>query len=120
MIEIFTEAVERAVAPPDPHDDRQRSGLRFARRIRLPRAVGLGCFCTGEAPCWCRNLSLAAGGYCWSAGLFVWPHLAWRWAAKALILRRGNLQPESGCDPLRYVDCADGRQLCCLLPPRCL
>ncbi len=42
MMKIFTEAVEQAVAPPDPPDDRQRSGLRFARRIRLPRAVGLG------------------------------------------------------------------------------
>lgn len=39
---FYRKAVEQAVAPPDPPDDRQRSGLRFARRIRLPRAVGLG------------------------------------------------------------------------------
>lgn len=80
---FYRKAVEQAVAPPDPSDDRQRSGLRFARRIRLPRSVGLGDVFTGGrrvsvATCLWRLVAIAG------RLVFVWPHLAWQWAAKAL------------------------------------
>ncbi|VEA48322.1 adrA protein [Salmonella enterica subsp. arizonae] len=80
---FYRKALEEAVAPADPPDDHQRFGLRFARRIRLPRAVGLGgMFLPVAAVLVSQHVS---GGWWlllvgWS---FVWPHLAWQWAMKA-------------------------------------
>ncbi len=80
---FYRKALEEAVAPADPPDDHQRSGLRFARRIRLPRAVGLGgMFLPVAAVLVSQHVS---GGWWlllvgWS---FVWPNLAWQWATKA-------------------------------------
>ncbi|HAB2448814.1 TPA_asm: diguanylate cyclase AdrA, partial [Salmonella enterica subsp. diarizonae] len=72
---FYRKAVEQAVAPPASPDEHQRSGLRFARRIRLPRAVGLGgMFLPVAAVLVSQPVS---GGWWlllvgWS---FVWPHL---------------------------------------------
>ncbi len=88
--ENFLPAVERAVAPPDPPDDRQRSGLRFKPGIRLPRAVGVrGIFLPVAAVLNCRILSFG-GWWRWSAGLCL-AHLAWQWAAKTLDRYAGEI-----------------------------
>ncbi|VDZ80553.1 adrA protein [Salmonella bongori] len=80
---FYRKAVERAVAPPASQNEQQRSGLRFARRIRLPRAVGLGGM---FLPVAAVLVSQPLGGGWWLllvGWTFVWPHLAWQLAAKA-------------------------------------
>ncbi|HCL5213479.1 TPA: diguanylate cyclase AdrA, partial [Salmonella enterica] len=77
-------AVEQAVAPPDSPDDRQRSGLRFARRIRLPRAVGLGGMFLPVAAVLVTQPVFGGWWLLLVGWSFVWPHLAWQWSAKAL------------------------------------
>ena len=49
---FFKKAAAHGEEPPlTPQNEHQRSGLRFARRVRLPRAVGLaGMFLPGFAP----------------------------------------------------------------------
>ncbi|STL83205.1 putative signal transduction protein [Escherichia coli] len=54
---FFKKAAAHGEEPPlTPQNEHQRSGLRFARRVRLPRAVGLAgmfltdCFNAGFAP----------------------------------------------------------------------
>lgn len=81
---FYRKAVEQAVAPPDPPDDRQRSGLRFARRIRLPRAVGLGGMFLPVAAVLVSQPVFGGWWLLLVGWSFVWPHLAWQWAAKAL------------------------------------
>ncbi len=84
-MKIFAEKrLNEAVAPPDPPDDRQLLGLRFARRIRLPRARwGLGDVLpvaadVSVATCLWRLVAIAG------RLVFCLATLAWRWAAKAL------------------------------------
>ncbi|WP_348265776.1 MASE2 domain-containing protein, partial [Salmonella enterica] len=69
---------------PGPPDDRQRSGLRFARPIRLPRAVGLGgMFLPGAAVL--VTQPVFGGWWLLLVGwAFGWRHLAWQWWGKAL------------------------------------
>lgn len=81
---FYRKAVEQAVAPPDPPDDRQRSGLRFARRIRLPRAVGLGGMFLPVAAVLVTQPVFGGWWLLLVGWSFVWPHLAWQWSAKAL------------------------------------
>ncbi|ECO2986719.1 TPA: diguanylate cyclase AdrA [Salmonella enterica subsp. enterica serovar Salford] len=81
---FYRKAVEQAVAPPDPPDDRQRSGLRFARRIRLPRAVGLGGMFLPVAAVLVSQPVFGGWWLLLVGWSFVWPHLAWQWSAKAL------------------------------------
>ena len=64
-------------------NDHQRSGLRFARRIRLPRAVGLGGMFFPIASVLVAQ-PITGGWWLLLVGwAFVWPHLAWQWASKA-------------------------------------
>lgn len=81
---FYRKAVEQAVAPPDSPDDRQRSGLRFARRIRLPRAVGLGGMFLPVAAVLVTQPVFGGWWLLLVGWSFVWPHLAWQWSAKAL------------------------------------
>ncbi|EKJ8217118.1 diguanylate cyclase AdrA [Citrobacter sedlakii] len=63
--------------------DLQRSGLRFARRVRLPRAVALGGM---FFPLAATLVSQPVAGGWWLALVgwaFVWPHLAWQIASRA-------------------------------------
>lgn len=65
-------------------NEHQRSGLRFARRVRLPRAVGLaGMF----LPIASTLVSHPSPGWWWLllvGWAFVWPHLAWQIASRAV------------------------------------
>ncbi|MFS9435557.1 diguanylate cyclase AdrA [Citrobacter sp. C348] len=64
-------------------NDHQRSGLRFARRIRLPRAVGLGGMFFPIASVLVSQ-PITGGWWLLLVGwAFVWPHLAWQLAGKA-------------------------------------
>ncbi|GAB7533135.1 diguanylate cyclase [Pseudomonas sp. 3A(2025)] len=64
-------------------DVRQGKGLSFARRIYLPRAIGLlvGSLCVAAAlyphpqPLWVWALLVLHA--------YVWPHLAWQWARRS-------------------------------------
>lgn len=64
-------------------DDHQRSGLRFARRSRMPRAIALaGMF----FPIAATLVAQPVAGAWWLllvGWAFVWPHLAWQIASKA-------------------------------------
>ncbi|MDN4382296.1 diguanylate cyclase AdrA [Citrobacter portucalensis] len=65
-------------------NDHQRSGLRFARRIRLPRAVGLGGMFFPIASVLVSQ-PITGGWWLLLVGwAFVWPHLAWQLASKAI------------------------------------
>lgn len=64
-------------------NDHQRSGLRFARRIRLPRAVGFGGMFFPVASVLVSQ-PITGGWWLLLVGwAFVWPHLAWQLASKA-------------------------------------
>ncbi|MBY7352058.1 diguanylate cyclase AdrA [Escherichia ruysiae] len=67
-----------------PQNEHQRSGLRFARRVRLPRMVGLaGMF----LPIASTLVSHPPSGWWWLVLVgwaFVWPHLAWQLASRAI------------------------------------
>lgn len=66
-----------------PHNDLQRSGLRFARRVRAPRAVALGGMFFPVAATLVSH-PVAGGWWLVLVGwAFVWPHLAWQLASKA-------------------------------------
>jgi diguanylate cyclase len=63
-------------------DDPHRSGIQFARRVRLARMVGLGrCFSPfGRS----GNPFLSGGWWLLLVGwAFVWPHLAWQLACRS-------------------------------------
>lgn len=46
-------------------DDAHRTGIRFARRVRLGRIVGLAAMFFLLPVCWSRIFCPAAGGYYW-------------------------------------------------------
>lgn len=64
-------------------NDNQRSGLRFARRIRMPRAIALGGMFFPIAATLVTH-SVAGGWWLLLVGwAFVWPHLAWQLSSNA-------------------------------------
>ncbi len=67
---FFKKAAAHGEEPPlTPQNEHQRSGLRFARRVRLPRAVGLaGMFLPIASTLVLETRRRAGGGWCWSAG----------------------------------------------------
>lgn len=70
--------------PPSQGNDPQRSGLRFARRVRVPRAIALGGMFFPVAAALVAN-SVAGGWWLLLVGwAFVWPHLAWQIASRAV------------------------------------
>ena len=81
---FFKKAAAHGEEPPlTPQNEHQRSGLRFARRVRLPvrlawLACSYRCFNAGFAPA--AGLVVAGVGR-WA---FVWPHLAWQIASRAV------------------------------------
>ncbi|EEZ8960332.1 diguanylate cyclase AdrA [Escherichia coli] len=82
---FFKKAAAHGEEPPlTPQNEHQRSGLRFARRVRLPRAVGLaGMF----LPIASTLVSHPSPGWWWLllvGWAFVWPHLAWQIASRAV------------------------------------
>lgn len=81
---FYKKAVAQSEPPHSPQNDHQRSGLRFARRVRLPRAVGLGwMFLPIDAVL--ASQPIAGGWWLFLVGWsFVWPHLAWQLASKAI------------------------------------
>lgn len=74
----------RAVdCPTHLNEDRHRSGRRFARRVYLPRVIGLatGFFCVASV-----LVMQPLSGWWWlllTANGFIWPHLAWQVADRA-------------------------------------
>ena len=65
-------------------NDHQRSGLRFARRVRVPRAVALGGM---FFPVAAALVASPVSGVWWLLRVgwaFVWPHLAWQIASRAV------------------------------------
>ncbi|MBJ9164078.1 diguanylate cyclase AdrA [Citrobacter farmeri] len=65
-------------------NDHQRSGLRFARRVRVPRAVALGGM---FFPVAAALVASSVSGVWWLllvGWAFVWPHLAWQIASRAV------------------------------------
>ena len=72
-------------------DDSYRSGLRFARRIRLARIVGLAAPCVPLASV---LVSLLLSGVWWLllvGWVFVWPHLAWQLAFRSTCPHSGEI-----------------------------
>lgn len=81
---FYKKAVAQSEPPHSPQNDHQRSGLRFARRVRLPRAVGLGWMFLPIAAV-LASQPIAGGWLLFLVGWsFVWPHLAWQLASKAI------------------------------------
>lgn len=81
---FYKKAVAQSEPPHSPQNDHQRSGLRFARRVRLPRAVGLGWMFLPIAAV-VASQPIAGGWWLFLVGWsFVWPHLAWQLASKAI------------------------------------
>jgi diguanylate cyclase len=73
-------------------ENRREEGLRFVRRMYLPRVVGLACgaLCIGGV-LWTNGASAAA----WIAlalSCLAWPHLAFQLARRALDPYRGELR----------------------------
>lgn len=66
---FFKKAAAHGEEPPlTPQNEHQRSGLRFARRVRLPvRLARLACSYR-LLQRWFRTRRRAGGGWCWSAG----------------------------------------------------
>ncbi|CBG87210.1 diguanylate cyclase AdrA [Citrobacter rodentium] len=76
-------AVDETSSLTPPHD-LQRSGLRFARRVRAPRAVALGGMFFPIAAALVTH-PVAGGWWLLLVGwAFVWPHLAWQIASRAI------------------------------------
>lgn len=70
--------------PSSQQHDFQRSGLRFARRVRVPRAVALGGMFFPVAAV-LVTYPVAGGWWLLLVGwAFVWPHLAWQIASRAI------------------------------------
>lgn len=64
-------------------DDHHRSGIRFARRVRLPRMAGLATMFFPIAGVLVAQ-SVAGGWWLLLVGwAFVWPHLAWQLASRS-------------------------------------
>ncbi|MDM2972235.1 diguanylate cyclase AdrA [Citrobacter sp. CK198] len=81
---FYKKAVAQSEPPHSPQNDHQRSGLRFARRVRLPRAVGLGWMFLPIAAV-LASQPITGGWWLFLVGWsFVWPHLAWQLASKAI------------------------------------
>lgn len=81
---FYKKAVAQSEPSHSPQNDHQRSGLRFARRVRLPRAVGLGWMFLPIAAV-LASQPIAGGWWLFLVGWsFVWPHLAWQLASKAI------------------------------------
>ncbi|QCQ72499.1 diguanylate cyclase AdrA [Citrobacter sp. TBCP-5362] len=81
---FYKKAVAQSEPPHSPQNDHQRSGLRFARRVRLPRAVGLGWMFLPIAAV-LASQPIAGGWWLFLVGWsFVWPHLALQLASKAI------------------------------------
>lgn len=81
---FYKKAVAQSEPPHSPQNDHQRSGLRFAWRVRLPRAVGLGWMFLPIAAV-LASQPIAGGWWLFLVGWsFVWPHLAWQLASKAI------------------------------------
>ncbi|WP_368933963.1 diguanylate cyclase AdrA [Citrobacter koseri] len=81
---FYKKAVAQSEPPHSPQNDHQRSGLRFAKRVRLPRAVGLGWMFLPIAAV-LASQPIAGGWWLFLVGWsFVWPHLAWQLASKAI------------------------------------
>ncbi|HEM6801678.1 TPA: diguanylate cyclase AdrA [Citrobacter koseri] len=81
---FYKKAVAQSEPPHSPQNDHQCSGLRFARRVRLPRAVGLGWMFLPIAAV-LASQPIAGGWWLFLVGWsFVWPHLAWQLASKAI------------------------------------
>lgn len=71
-------------------DPRSGSGIAFAKRIYLPRCIGLGIgfFCVA-VPLWSQQPVI----WLWALLLFngfVWPHLAYRWARHSAMPFQGE------------------------------
>lgn len=81
--------LKKAVAPGEeppssPQNEHQRSGLRFARRVRLPRVVGFGGM---FFPIASALVEQPIAGWWWLILVgwsFVWPHLAWQMSSRAM------------------------------------
>lgn len=72
-------------------DDSYRSGLRFARRIRLARIVGLAAL---FVPLASVLVSQFLSGVWWLllvGWVFVWPHLAWQLAFRSAEPHRSEI-----------------------------
>ncbi len=68
---------------PFPSDDHHRSGIRFARRVRLPRMAGLATMFFPIAGVLVTQ-PVAGGWWLLLVGwAFVWPHLAWQLASRS-------------------------------------
>jgi diguanylate cyclase len=64
-------------------DDPHRSGIQFARRVRLARMVGLGAMFFPISGVLVTH-SLSGGWWLLLVGwAFVWPHLAWQLACRS-------------------------------------
>lgn len=62
---FFKKAAAHGEEPPlTPQNEHQRSGLRFARRVRLPRAVGPAGMFYRLLQRWFRIRRRAGGGCC--------------------------------------------------------
>ena len=83
---FFKKAAAHGEEPPlTPQNEHQRSGLRFARRVRLPRAVGLAGMFLPIASTLVSHPPPGWGGWLVLVGwAFVWPHLAWQIASRAV------------------------------------
>ena len=81
---FYKKAVAQSEPPHSPQNDHQRSGLRFARRVRLPRAVGLGWMFLPIAAVLASQPIAGGWGLFLGGGSFGWPHLAWQLASKPI------------------------------------
>ena len=76
---------------PFPSDDHHRSGIRFARRVRLPRMAGLATMFFPIAGVLVTQ-PVAGGWWLLLVGwAFVWPHLAWQLASRSADPRSNEL-----------------------------
>ena len=81
---IYTKAFAReGINQPRSADEHYRSGLRFARRLRLPRTAGLAILFFPIASVLVEE-SVAGSWWLLLVGwAFVWPHLAWQLSARS-------------------------------------
>ncbi len=72
-------------------DDSYRSGLRFARRIRLARIVGLAALFVPLASVLVSQLLSGVWWLLLVGWVFVWPHLAWQLAFRSTCPHGGEI-----------------------------
>ena len=72
-------------------DDSYRSGLRFARRIRLARIVGLAALFVPLASVLVSQLLSGVWWLLLVGWVFVWPHLAWQLAFRSTCPHSGEI-----------------------------